>query len=456
MKSVFDYMSHYQMVSEEDCIVAGVSGGADSVCLLFVLKELQKTVNFRLEAVHVEHGIRGKESVADAKFVETLCKTAGIPFHLYSCDVPAYALKQKLSLEEAARKLRYLAFEEVSKKSGANKIAVAHNENDQAETILWNLVRGSGLKGLGGMKAVNGNLIRPLLGSSRNEIEAYLREQKQEWRTDASNLEAVYTRNKLRNKVLPLLTEELNFQAVRHIAAAGGRMQQVEAYMERQGECRALELGELRGNQVWLRREKLLAEEAVLQSYILRYWLEKLGVGLQNISAGNLEDLKELAKQISGKRLSFSGGRTAKTMGEFLVLQSQPVITQAISPLELRIPGETVCGKWRIETELLDNENKIIPEKKYTKWLDYDTIKNTIKLRSRQNGDYFIIGDHGQSKKLKKYFIDEKVLQEKRDQILLLADGSHILWVVGYRISEACKVTKDTKKILKVYITTEE
>ena len=174
MRQVQNFIREQKMIMPGDFVIAGVSGGADSVCLFFELLAYQKEIPFSMEVVHIEHGIRGQDSLADANYVENLCKEYGVPFHLVSCDIKKMAQESSLTVEEAGRKARYQAFEQAAKKSGRSncKIAVAHNLDDQAETILMNLARGSGLRGLGGIRPVRENIIRPLLNTRRSEIEA--------------------------------------------------------------------------------------------------------------------------------------------------------------------------------------------------------------------------------------------------------------------------------------------
>lgn len=454
VERVLEYIRKYRMIEAGDCIVAGVSGGADSVCLLFALMELRSVLGFSLEAVHVEHGIRGGESLEDAAFTERLCKEKEIPYHLYVYDVPQRAEKEKLTVEEAARKCRYEAFEAACEGKENARIAVAHNQDDQAETILWNLARGTGLRGLCGMRPVNGRIIRPLLGVSRREIEAYLKEKGQEFCTDSTNLSDAYTRNRVRHQILPAMEAGLNLQARAHIAQAGERLARAQEYLEELAEGKARELAGEQDGETWVSAEGFLEEAEVMQEYMLRIWLGRHEAGLKDIGAVHLEEIRSLAAGQSGKSLALPGGRTARRTGGYLVLGTKGgAASEEESDSEeapLKVPGESRWGKYRIITSLEPYKNQIIPEKKYTKWLNYDTIKNTIQLRSRRSGDYFIA--HGGRRKLKKYFIDEKILKERRQQVLLLADGSHILWVVGYRISEACKVTEHTKTILKIQI----
>ena len=194
--------------------MAGVSGGADSVCLLYALKEYRKQVPFSLKVIHVEHGIRGEESLGDARWVDGLCREWEIPCRVVHCKVEKIAAEEKISLEEAGRKVRYEIFEKERKLWQGDRVAVAHNQGDQAETVLFRLARGSGLKGLGGIRPVQGRIIRPLLFLSREEIERILEERGIGWRTDRTNLETEYTRNRIRLEILPALESQVEFPGI--------------------------------------------------------------------------------------------------------------------------------------------------------------------------------------------------------------------------------------------------
>lgn len=453
MKKAEEWIEAYDMIGKGERIIVGVSGGADSVCLLFVLKKYQKKRPFFLEAVHVEHGIRGEESLKDAAFVEKLCESLEVPFHLERVDVKALAKKEGLSEEEAGRVARYRAFEKWRKQTGAKGVAVAHNANDQAETILWNLIRGSGLRGMGGMQPVNGCIIRPLLGCKREEIEQWLFEQGISYRTDRTNLEQTYTRNRIRLRVLPYLEQELNAGAVEHIVMAGERLRKAEACLERRTLELAKEIGRVLEGEAWLDREALVREEEILQEYLIRWAVRSCGSGLKDITAGHIRDLRKLAASRSGSRLDLPGELWGLCSGRWLKLickeEGEPL--QPL-PVPVALPGRTCWGDFYLDARVEAYRGENIPEKKYTKWLDYDTIKDTIWLRGRKSGDFFVTNSGGGHKKLKKYFIDQKIPVEERDHIPLLAAGSHILWCVGGRISEGCKVTKDTDRVLVVEI----
>ena len=212
MDKVRKFMEKHHMIGQGDFIAVGVSGGADSVCLLLLLCELKQEYDLELCAVHINHGIR-REAFKDQEFVENLCRRRKVPWITFSEDVKGIAEKQSMSLEEAGRMIRYRCFRKVLDMHGGGKIAVAHHQNDQAETMLYRMSRGTGIQGLKGMEAVRADVIRPLLCLKKEEILAYLKEKGQDWMEDASNEDNTFARNKIRNQVIPALTK-VNARAV--------------------------------------------------------------------------------------------------------------------------------------------------------------------------------------------------------------------------------------------------
>lgn len=476
MQYIFETIRNYQMIREGEGVVVGVSGGADSLCLLYVLKEYSREVEFPLFAVHVEHGIRGQESLADAEFTEEICRQMNVPCQRVSIPVQQIAREQGLSVEEAGRQERYRIFEEVRRQCGAARIAVAHNQNDQAETMLWNLIRGSGLKGLGGILPVRERIIRPLLFTDRKDIERILHQAGLTWRTDRTNLEEDYTRNKIRLSLIPQMERELNGQAGHHMAQAAHRLQQVQRYLERMtdqaaAQCLREEYDD--GPSVKLLLKSFCAQDELIQMELLKRAISFFsdGRGLKNIRSIHLEMLLALADMDCGKECHLPGDiRAVREDGVLRFCKrrkeqhtgKQEKRRNICEPqgTPLPIPGEMHGDGFVIRISLMENgpevHQQIAEENKYTKWLSYDTINNSVHLRRRQTGDYLVINEAGGQKKLKNYFIDCKIPKEKRDDVLLLADGSHILWVVGHRISEKAKVRPETKLVLKVQIEEEK
>ncbi len=452
MEEIFEVIQRYHMIEEGMRVIVGVSGGADSTYLLQVLRQYQREVSFELLAVHVEHGLRGEDSRADAAFVRELCESEGIPCRVVPAQVRQRAKKEKLSLEEAGRKERYRIFREILQEWDAQRIAVAHNRNDQAETVLMNLARGSGLKGLGGIKPVQGEIIRPLLFTGRDEIEEALRASGISWRTDKTNLDEDCTRNRIRLSLLPMMERKLNQQSTLHIAQAGMRLQDVQRYLtEQAGEAAARCFRE---DVILL--SPFCQEDPLIRRELLRKMLERCG-GMKDVGAVHIRMLEDLIEMPCGKRVSLPGNLSVIREEDALrFVKEADVLREPIPAAALPVPGQILFGTLCVRTECVENSPEIMrqiaDEKQYTKWLSYDTITNSLQVRTRQTGDYLIINTEGGKQKLKDYLIDQKVPAGKRDELPLVADGPHILWVVGHRISEAAKVTPGTKKVIKIQV----
>lgn len=506
VQKVIHSIENNGMITAGEAVIAGVSGGADSVCLLALLRIYQQQCPFSLSVVYVEHGIRGEESREDGDFVKQLCSDWQIPCEIFPVDVPSRARANGQTMEEAARQLRYEVFAQCSQRRQGAKIAVAHNQNDQAETVLLNLTRGSGLRGLGGIlpmrtleladSDVTCTIIRPLLAVSRKEIEDWLDSQGLAFRTDRTNLETDYTRNKLRLRILPELERGVNKEAVRHMAEAAAHLQKAERYLQRVTEEKFAHCVEVSEDGVQIHLPLFFQEDSLIQEYLLRKAIEKVlhGRGLKDYGELHIEEMTRLAGMDCGKRMDFPGGlqavRKKKTLwlglrkgdcsgcchvagkagqhgrqelsdkteqsGRHMAGESRKTPQGKTQPI--REDGNYEFGGCRFQAAYLNGTENMqpFPEKKYTKWLAYDTMKNDVCLRTRKTGDYLIVNQAGGRKKLKDYMIDQKIPREERDRILLVAEGSHILWVVGWRISEGAKVTAQSQKILKVQMMEEE
>ena len=458
LKKVRDYMREHEMTAPGDAVIVALSGGADSVCLLTVFKQLA-TPEFLLRAVHVHHGIRGAEADRDEAFAQKLCESLSVPLCVAYCHVPAYAAEHGLSEEEAGRILRYQVLEKEAGKweqelpAGSRvKIALAHHRDDNAETILHHLLRGSGLTGLAGIRPVQGRRIRPLLCVGREEIRAYLEAGHISWCEDSTNQSPDYTRNRIRSQVLPLLKTAVNEQAEEHILQAGQIIGQADAYLRQQAE-------EIWQEAVCGREEDLAAipltafarQPEILKTYLIRHMLDQLHPGWKDIGSRHFTAIAELAGKPVGSRLDLPGGLMARTGYETLEIvrkAEREVSVKTESGADGEIHGRQTVPELHM-TVFSRQKDQEIPKNQYTKWFDYDKIKGTLSVRTRRTGDYLILPSGG-SKTIARYMIDEKIPKEKREQILLLAEGSHVLWVVGFRISEYYKIEEHTENILQV------
>ena len=488
-EKVKSYVSLHRMISPGDYVAAGISGGAVSVCMLYLLMRLKEELPFCLAVVHVNHGLR-EEAGEDAVFVEGLCQKWELPFFLQEVDMQGYALAHKLSCEEAGRLLRYQAFAQVLEKMGAKetgKIAVAHNQDDRAETMLFHMFRGSGLKGMGSIRPVRESVIRPLLCLERAEIEVYLRENGLTWREDATNAGDVYARNRIRHHILSYAREEICGKAVSHMGELADHLAEIEAYLER-------ETDRLYDRYVEENPEKEIAgikirlagfheEDSVMRKRVLLRALERLTPYRKDITARHLKALMELVGKDGSKELFLPYGIRAFKAYDSLLLKHMaavageeegntdesanfsngfPKIAVKVaeyppdSPLTIAVPhtGRMVFTLWETDfppsaLPFFEKKQNIV-ENRYTEWFDYDKITTSLLLRTRRPGDYFAIDDDLHTQTVKQYMINKKIPKVKRSEMYLLADGSHILWIPGYRASRQYKVEKSTRRILEV------
>ena len=446
------YAEKWKMFTAEDTVIVGVSGGVDSVCLFLMLLELREEIGFQIVAVHVNHELRGAQADADESYVRTLCETYGIPCMVYRRNVEWIAKKRKQSTEEAGRDIRREAFFRTMEEMHGTKIALAHHKNDNAETLLLNLSRGTGLKGLGGMRPVSGVVVRPLLCLERAEIEEYVAQRGVPYCVDATNGEDDYTRNRIRNHVIPYLESQVNEKAVEHMAQAMERLRGIEEYIDRQAEVLVRTCVSESGV---IRREAFEKIPEVLRSYVLKKLLTEAAGHEKDIQAVHVEALEDLLEKQVGRELNLPYGVTAVRCYEGVqILRKAPNAPQPEGICDLLSGTAWTCADMDIRMRVWEKgeEELRIPQKTYTKWFDCDIIKGTIDLRTRRPGDYITIDREGNTQKLKSYFINEKIPREERDRIWLIAEGSHVLWIVGYRMSSAYQVKTQTKNILEIAI----
>lgn len=446
-QKVRKYIKDQHMLERKERIIAGVSGGADSICLLFMLLELKKEFDYELIAVHVNHGLRGESARADEAYVKEVCEEKGVKLFVFHEDVKEYAKKQGISLEDAGRQVRRNCFQKVFEAENADKIALAHHQNDNAETVIWNLCRGSGLRGMGGISPKNGIWIRPLLCLDRGEIESYLENRGISYCTDETNLENDYTRNRIRNDMIPYMEAHLNVRTVEHINECAGQLRMIREYMEEETQkylsaCTDTEAP----GRIILRKDAFMEVPDILKTWVIHEILCRTARERRDISSVHVKMVQKLLEYQVGRKAELPYGTEVSRCYEGLCFRAAK--TALFCPGDKKHPkAEEVC---RMRVFDKNTKTATFPQKIYTKWFDYDIIKNAVKIRHREPGDYIVIDKSGRTQKLKQYFINEKIPREVRQDIWLAADGHEILWIVGYRQSQAYQITERTKKILEI------
>lgn len=459
-----NYIKKYHMLSDGDTVAAGISGGADSVCLLFVLKELQQEMHLNLLAVHVNHKIR-PEAGEDAAYVEELCSRLQIPFFLIEENVEKLAEKQGISTEEAGREVRYKAFLRVLKEQavsaydmGKGKIAVAHNRNDRAETMLFHLFRGTGISGLGSIRPVRDNIIRPLLCVSREEIERYLKEREISYCIDKTNNEDTYTRNKIRHHILPYAQQQISGNVLEHMSSTADLMLETEDFIS-QAVTNALDTCVKSENgQIRVGAAELMGQHTLIQKQLILTVLVQLISTKRDISAVHVRDVLRLFEESGNRQIMLPYGILVRREYGEVIFACKPEEEEKnvlcefeINPLQggtIFVPG---LGELDFSTFSYE-KNMDIPQNQYTKWFDCDKIDEPLKIRTRRTGDYLTINKRLSRKSIQDYMVDEKIPKEQRRQIWLVAEKSHVLWVLGHRISEKYKVSENTKTILQIQL----
>lgn len=485
LEKVRKYIEFHHMLEGNDKVVMGVSGGADSVCLLLLMQELKEEYHLSLYVVHVHHGIRGEEADKDAEYVENLCKKYGIPFYLFRENIPKLAKDYRMSEEEAGRMYRYQCFYQVMEQVGADKLATAHHMGDQVETVLFHLIRGTNLSGMTGILPVNNKTIRPLLQCQKKELINWLTCKNVTWREDATNADNSYARNKLRNQVIPVL-EEINEQAVEHIAGFAKSMTEHEKFFHK-AVCQYMDQCVISGtdgkesaekeriqsqtSRIHLREQERILAEAVIYEMIVSVCGAK-----KDISKEHVEAVYGLLFKQSGRKIKLPYQAEAEISYEKLIIRKCfernetggwsrriPVkdIMKKKETIEISFPDGgnlIVCvlhitdmeeGK-RIVSDVLNSKNN------YTKLFDCDTIKDTLYVRMPNKQDYIVINNNGDRKKLSRYFIDSKIPLEERKHKIVVACDHEVLWIVGGRRCETYKINNNTKHVLLLMYEGEE
>jgi tRNA(Ile)-lysidine synthase len=459
---VREFIDKHRLVSAGDCVLVAVSGGPDSVALLHLLYDLREELDLRLEVAHLQHGIRGAEAQEDARFVAGLAERLGLRFHLKEVDLPRIKFAAgKGNVEALARTERYRFFTEVARERKLDKIATAHTQDDQAETVLMWFLRGSGLKGLGGMPrnfdldGADGSsrrlvVIRPLLEVSRAEIEEYLNEKRLKFRIDGSNQDPSFLRNWIRLKLIPQLKEKMD----RHLPARLAQQAELIGEEERfLNEFARAELDRIQTPE-GIDRGALLKYNKALQRRILRVWIEATRGHLRGLDFQHVKALLELIMDgPPQRRLSIPGGWELVREYDALRLEKQSRgIRQPCScySYNLRVGEDTHINEARllIQSRKVSAPLPSLPENFMEAVFDMASLAADLTLRNFRHGDRLQPLGMAGHRKVKEVFIEKKVPLSVRASLPLLVLGDEVIWIPGYGRSEAGKVTSVTKAIL--------
>jgi tRNA(Ile)-lysidine synthase len=457
---VYENIIKHHLISEGEKVLVGVSGGPDSICLLHVLFSLKEKLKIELSAIHINHMFRGKESDNDESFTGSFCHKLGIEYTSVNFDVSEIASRKKVSYEEAGRLVRYGEFEKLSNSIGAAKIAVAHNLNDQAETVIMHIVRGTGLDGLKGMDFIRGKIIRPLLNIRRDEIEDYCNANNLNPRTDSSNLTDTYTRNRVRLKLIPYINELFETDIVTGINKMSALIRDDSQFLDIAAEKSYKEcLLANSADEVRIDIPKLTGFHISVIRKVIRIALNELSGNLKDIETVHVESISNLVVSgASGSVIQLPRGiRALKDYSSLKLYIESDSDEMNLFEYKAVISGRTLIEELNtsINADIVGNPDDsvkfdTIKYEDLVQYFDYDKIKGEIYIRNRRDGDLFKPLKSTGTKKLKEYFIDKKIAREKRSEIPLVAVDNEIIWIIGHKISDNFKIDMKTKRMLRL------
>ncbi len=473
-RKVLRFFRVHQALKDIKKLLVGVSGGPDSVCLFHLLYGLRNKLQIDIHIAHMDHQLRGAESSADAAFVERLARQFNIPATIEARSVQEYRTREKLSLEEAARGVRYNFFAETARKVKAHAIALGHTRDDDVETILIHLLRGTGTRGLRGLLPVTEwesgdnriTVLRPLLNISHRETEQYCRDNQIESRTDTTNTSLLLFRNRIRLELLPLLRSynpEFDAALLRTATIAKDEYQFLDEIAQSKWKGIVKQVDQT----MIFDRKRLLLESPAIQRQLLRTSLEKIYGNLQDIETKHIEEMMEIILKPAGRRVHlrdriiFSGEYDRFILGKHpWELCPLPLLS---SETELDIPGETVLPGWTVAAEVLpvDTSKKQVGESsekmpgdrmydEFREFFDYDETGDQLRVRAVRTGDQFQPLGLKEIKKVSRFLIDTKVPRDWRLRVPIVVAPTKIIWVAGWRIDDRTKITEKTKRVLKL------
>src|SRR6056297_124295 len=441
-------------------VVLGISGGPDSICMLSLFLRLKNEWDLRIVPVHINHMLRGEDSKKDALFVSEFCRQNGLECMTYEMDISGMSEKWKMSLEEAGRKVRYGLFESAAKETGCGRIALGQNLNDQAETILMRIMRGTGLKGLAGIEHMrDGIFIRPILIFKREEIENYCKENGLNPRTDLTNLEPVYTRNKIRLELLPYIENNFNEKISEALFRMGDMLREDSDFIEYAAEKEFEKIAVVRdGSGVFISRDDFNGIHKALRSRILRRAVEEVKGNLTDVTGERVSAALHSIERAKGKKtiefpgfvdVTIAGGKISvcKRKTDFKKIEFEYALEMG-EPVYVKETGDLIKIEKMPFAEGFEGKSNT-----WTVFIDEGKLANKfLKVRNRRNGDRFSpLGMNG-TKKLKDFMMDSKIEETKRDSVLLICDGDEIAWVAGHRMSDIYKLDASTENVLKITI----
>ena len=448
-QKVLRFIDEKNLLEKDDRILVALSGGPDSVFLLHFLNKYSKKFKISLSALHINHGLRGKAALADEHFCKKLTKKSGIRFYSVKRDVKALAQKLKISTEEAGRLIRYEEFEKFSAKEGFSKIATAHNADDNAETVLLNLIKGTGLNGISGIPFSRGKIIRPLLVLTKEEIIQYLEFYKIDYRTDLTNLQSEYERNFLRNKVIPLIKKRLNPSLENTLLKSSGVFREINNFVKKRLNDEVKNLVLKKDDIVSILLAGLDKIDSELRGEAIRLVFEK--EYKIKLSFQEVKRIFSLIEKQPGKSISLQGKlKVVRERNELVAMSQGKAYKQ--KPVIISSGDSVKVNDKYFSIKEVTNKKKKFNLDKNIEFINGDNIHTKFILRRWQPGDRFIpLGMKG-SKKVSDFLSEQRLSSYNRKDQMILINNNRIVWIIGLRLDNRFRITPQTKKIYELCI----
>ncbi len=447
------FIDENKLISKHDKLLVALSGGPDSVFLLHLLLKFKNRFNIEIAAIHINHMIRGKAANEDEDFCRKLSLNLNMQIHVVKRDVKSFARKNKFSLEEAGRKIRYSEFEKVLKKISFNKIATAHNSSDNSETVLLNLIKGTGLKGISGIPIIRGNIIRPILNFSKEEILQYLNDNGIKFRTDESNLSVDFERNYLRLNIIPLIKEKLNPDFDKSILNSSTSFRNISSFIDKNLSNELKLIAEYKEGQLLISIKKIAGASEEIKSYLLKLAVEN-NFSVQ-LTFADYRSIVSLIKKETGKKVNLSNSLTAFKEKDFIIIFKGSK-TKELKPLTVNEEHSVKVDEKIISIKRKENVPVKFSGSRLKEYISADKLSENYIIRRWKNGDKFYpLGLRG-TKKVSDFLNEQKISSLKRREQLVLTNRGQIVWVIGLRLDERFKINNKTQKVVELCLKTNE
>jgi tRNA(Ile)-lysidine synthase len=454
-----DFLKAEQLIRPDEKILLAVSGGADSTALLHIFAALRLNIC----CAHINHQLRGDEAQRDEDFVIEQCQKLKVPVVTIKIKVRDYAKKSKLSIETAARNLRIRNLVEIAKEQNCACIATAHHKNDNAETVIDRLIRGTGIRGLCGIwpskyLADGIRFVRPLLCATRDEIVEYLKNRNLNWCTDRTNADFAYRRNFVRHRLLPVLQKDSVGDIAEQLAILSKASRGFYQMICSSADTIWPDIAVFNEKEIVVDSEKVANQSAEIKIEVVRRALAYLGCGERDVTEKHYTNVLRLP---DNAKLQLPSRITVHRQGSKIIfeklLETKPAQSVAAEPIVLKVPGVSQFGHYTINADIIEIEQKDLAGFKKTKtnfveWFDWEKLKMPLMVRPRKRGDKFWPLGLAGEKRVGKFLTAAKVSQSLRRRLLVIADSEKIVWLCPVRISEQVKITNDTRKVIQIEI----